>query len=253
MGNGNKDESHATVTCYTFDDMECEPGEIKTFRIEYKMNCWGLWDWAECKAIVNGVTKYKETNGNVEGFWTFEIECNPGATIEWYIKCRLTDIGWEKLDECTGSINLIGIEDLDCTGNIAGNVRSGERVTGSFTVKNIGGTGSKLDWKVDSYPDWGSSWDFYPSSGHDLAPGAGKTVTVSFNAPDERDTYSGSIKVVNLQDSSDYDTVSVSITVPRARQFVNPVILRFLKAFSLLEILQRLLFDWSPITEPYEI
>ena len=51
--------------------------------------------------------------------------------------------------------------DLECEGTISlNNVKSGSTVNGSFTVRNNGGQGTKLDWEVDSYPRLGYL-DFY--------------------------------------------------------------------------------------------
>ena len=121
---------------------------------------------------------------------------------------------------------------LDCEGSIsASQIKPGDRVTGSFKVKNIGESGSELDWKVSDWPDWGSTWSFNPTSGSGLASGSSKTVEVSFYAPSvQEQDFSGKIKVVNLDDSTDYDTVSVSVSTPRSRD-------RTL-FYSILELLQ---------------
>ncbi len=55
-----------------------------------------------------------------------------------------------------------------------------------------------------------------------IAPGESVTVSVELVTPDARalandpmdDEYSGEVKVVNSEDSSDYDTVPVSLSTP---------------------------------------
>jgi len=80
MGNGNPEESYADVTCYNVDDIECCSGEEIIFWIDYNLDCWGAWDWAECYAIVNGELDYAETNGNLHDHFEFPIECECGET-----------------------------------------------------------------------------------------------------------------------------------------------------------------------------
>ncbi|MDH7507343.1 MAG: aryl-sulfate sulfotransferase, partial [Candidatus Thermoplasmatota archaeon] len=50
--------------------------------------------------------------------------------------------------------------DLDCDGNLIWtNVLCKSIVNGSFSIKNIGGNASVLNWKIESYPSWGT-WSF---------------------------------------------------------------------------------------------
>ena len=245
MGNGNKDESYARATCYSLEDIECKYQEKFTFRIDYKLDCWGLWDWAECKATVNGVTKYIETTTNVEGYWTFDITCYGSLEFDWSIECRLTDIGWEHPDDCSDSLDITLIGNLQCLGKIQDwAVEPGEEITRSFEVKNGGHPSSKLDWKIVDYPSWGSDWRFVPSSGEDLGDGSSKTVSVSFIAPPPRpEQYIDDIEVVNMDDSSDRGTVNVNIVVMTSRS-VNSNTLKFLQAFPFLENLQQFYFPF---------
>ena len=109
------------------------------------------------------------------------------------------------------------IPDLDCTGSLAWtNVKPGDTVTGTFTVENIGDPLSQLDWEVDSWPTTWGTWTFSPNGGTDLTPEDGaKTVTVSVEAPDEPDaTFTGQIKVVNKDDTSDFCLIDVSLKTP---------------------------------------
>ena len=48
------------------------------------------------------------------------------------------------------------IPDLNCHGELKWtDVKTETEVNGSFTVENIGEAGSRLDWEISEYPDWG--------------------------------------------------------------------------------------------------
>ncbi|UCD13624.1 MAG: hypothetical protein JSW60_08720 [Thermoplasmatales archaeon] len=111
--------------------------------------------------------------------------------------------------------------DLDCDGELSWtDVKPGDTVTGSFTVENIGDPGSLLDWKIESYPDWGD-WTFTPSSGDDLTPEDGQvTINVSVIAPDEKNKqFTGNVTVCNQDDPTDCCTIPVSLTTPKNKPF----------------------------------
>jgi outer membrane protein assembly factor BamB len=106
--------------------------------------------------------------------------------------------------------------DLECTGSLSwSRVKTGSTVTGYFTVKNIGETGSKLNWEIVEYPEWGD-WTFTPSSGSDLTPEQGTIIVqVSVVAPDEKGgDFNGEIKIINTDDNSDYGTIPVVLSTP---------------------------------------
>jgi len=105
--------------------------------------------------------------------------------------------------------------DLECIGNLSwASVSYGETVNGSFTVENIGDQFSSLNWEIESFPDWGI-WSFNPEKGFDLTPDDGPIlVNVEVIAPLEGDTeFLGEIKVVNQDDSDDYDIINVSLNI----------------------------------------
>jgi len=105
--------------------------------------------------------------------------------------------------------------DLDCDGDLDWiDVTPSETVTGSFTVENIGATGSELNWEIESYPDWGT-WTFTPDSGTGLLPGTPVTIDVEVVAPpDEEAEFSGSVKIVNIDNTADYFTIDASLVTP---------------------------------------
>jgi hypothetical protein len=108
--------------------------------------------------------------------------------------------------------------DLACSGSLSwDNVKPGETVIGSFEVKNIGDTGSLLNWTINtSSLTWGT-WTFNPEFGEHLTPEDGPfTVQVSVIAPDESNSeYQGYIRVENLNNSSDFDVIPVDLKTPK--------------------------------------
>lgn len=121
------------------------------------------------------------------------------------------------------------VPDLDCSGNLNWiDVEPGSTVTGNFTVSNIGEVDSLLDWEIISWPEWGT-WSFDPSNGSDLTPADGPvTVQVSVVAPKQvavgireglGKEYTGEVKVVNKENSSDYCTISAYMKVPKDKAF----------------------------------
>jgi hypothetical protein len=105
--------------------------------------------------------------------------------------------------------------DLDCSGQLTWTgVKPGQTVTGSFTVQNIGDAGSLLNWTINaSLMTWGT-WTFMPQTGKNLTPEEGSiTAQVSVVAPKENHgTFQGYLRVENINDSSDFDIIPVSLT-----------------------------------------
>jgi hypothetical protein len=114
--------------------------------------------------------------------------------------------------------------DLECTGSLIWtNVQPGSTVTGSFTVKNIGEQDSKLDWQVSEWPDWGT-WTFSPQSGVNLPTYGTATVQVTVVAPDQGDQqFNGEVKIVNSDDSNDYEIIPISLVTPVNQQSVQQI------------------------------
>jgi len=112
---------------------------------------------------------------------------------------------------------------LDCYGNLYWNyVKPSKTVEDSFTVKNIGGSGSLLNWEINkSSIEWGN-WEFEPESGTNLTPEVGPvTVKVILESPSGANTeYEGFLRVENKDDPDDFDIVPVYLKTPRDRLFV---------------------------------
>jgi hypothetical protein len=104
---------------------------------------------------------------------------------------------------------------LDCDGDLSwDDIKPGSTVTGNFGVGNIGEIGSLLNWKVDSWPTWGT-WTFSPPSGTGLLDGTWVPVTVTVVAPAEKNKeFSGNVTVINVDDPSDYCIVPVYLKTP---------------------------------------
>jgi hypothetical protein len=112
-------------------------------------------------------------------------------------------------------------------------IKPGITFTDFFNVQNIGGSLSLLDWKIESYPEWGT-WTFTPSDYNDLKPGDGNnTVKIEITTPNEiLKTFNGTIKIVSKHDSSDNCTISVSLTTPKTKAIsFNPYFLRLFYRF----------------------
>ena len=120
--------------------------------------------------------------------------------------------------------------DLECEGDISwAKVKPGATVMGNFTVQNIGEPDSRLDWIIVEWPSWGD-WTFTPESGTGLKPeDAGINILVTVVAPLEREEYSGTIKIVNTHDPSDFDTITVYMKTPVDLFSAKPYLLSLLQ------------------------
>ena len=130
--------------------------------------------------------------------------------------------------------------DLDCNGSLSWvDIKSGDVVTGIFTVENIGEPNSELDWKIESYPNWGT-WTFAPLNGDNLTPEDGAiTVEVSVVAPDKKNKeFNGGIKIANREIGSDQCYIQVSLATSRTKtttQLSIQFLERLFQRFPLLE------------------
>jgi parallel beta-helix repeat protein len=124
--------------------------------------------------------------------------------------------------------------DLDCLGMLSwSSVKPSTEQTGRILLFNNGESGSMLDWEVEGLPDWGGC-TVTPDHGEDLSPEDGYIpLIVTINAPDEQEqSFSGEIKIVNKDNSSDYHIFSVSLTTAKTKTkpaSVYSFILQFLE------------------------
>jgi PKD repeat protein len=159
-------------------------------------------------------------------------------------------------DSTTATIGEdIPVPDLECEGSLSWiDVVQGTTVNGTFTVRNIGDSGSSLNWEVAGYPeDWGE-WTFTPSEGIGLTPDDFfLTVEVTLVAPkaksmllffslDDAEEFTGDITVVNSDNSGDSEVIPVSITVSKGKVLSLWDIFEYLVyRFPILERILRIL------------
>ncbi len=155
---------------------------------------------------------------------------------------------WNKKDEQDFAFRTYGynssdpkpIADLECDGSLQWiNLRPKVVISGDFTIKNIGYSESKLDWEIVDIPDWGE-WTFTPIEGYDLTALDGLfTVNVIVVVPDEKNqNFTGEIKVVNKENTSDYEIIYVSLSTSKTKT-INTPFLTFLKNHPILSLLLR--------------
>jgi len=112
------------------------------------------------------------------------------------------------VEDLTPDLEVGGYLDLKC--------KPGELVTGSFKVRNAGKEGSLLDWRIVSWPEWGSNWSFDQMQGYSLRPSDGDIeVKFSFNAPDRKDYFEGNIWLENMHDGNDFAFVYIRLSTPK--------------------------------------
>jgi hypothetical protein len=137
---------------------------------------------------------------------------------------------------------IVDIIDENEDSNLHGNgvlswvdVKPESTVTGNFTIENVGDPGSEIDWEISDYPDWGT-WTFTPDSGSDLTPEGGPlTIEVEVIAPDEEDkSFSGNIKIVDVDDSTNSCLIHVSLATPKINAVMYQLFFRFLEEHPLL-------------------
>ena len=135
----------------------------------------------------------------------------------------------EKL-RCNGSLNWV-------------DVKPWSTITGTFTVENVGAALTNLSWNITTWPDWGD-WSFTPAQGDHLTPEDGPVViNVIVKAPLKRNTeFTGQITIVNTENTSDSDTITVTLATPYQYHLTLLDILqgflqRFPHAFPLLRLI----------------
>ena len=143
-----------------------------------------------------------------------------------------------------GSPDVSPGPNLECDGSLSWNkVKPGEMVNGSFTVENIGDSDTLLDWEISEHPSWGE-WIFTPETGDDLRPEDGPVIVqVSVVVPNEQNKgFTGSIQIVNREDSSDFCMVVVSLATPKDKQMIRTLFIQFLeRALGCFPLFERLL------------
>jgi lantibiotic modifying enzyme len=109
--------------------------------------------------------------------------------------------------------------DLVCSGNLNWvNIKPCSNVTGSFYIENAGDSKSLLDWEIADFPEWGD-WTITPEEGYDITPEHEPfVVEVSVVAPDDMNIeFTGEVKIINSENTSDSCTIDVYLSTPRNR------------------------------------
>jgi hypothetical protein len=138
---------------------------------------------------------------------------------------------------------------LECDGDFKQTkVSPGANITGNFTVRNNGDAGSVLQWRIDnsSLPSWGSNWTFTPSAYFQTPATSWINVTVNVSIPDKKNKeFTGTIKVVNAVNSSEYCEIDISIKTPRSRTTYNLLLVRLFEQFPNLFPLLRCILGFQ--------
>ena len=183
-------------------------------------------DWFEC---------YYDDELLVEKAWT----AGPNGAGDTPLKLEAVDLFCkEGTSVYHDDLSLEGEAGADpalgCDGDLSWiNVSTGEELTGSFTVSNIGGAGSLLGWEITKSPSWGT-WTFDPEDGDDLTPeDSPVTVQVTVIAPgDKNEEFSGRVTIENKEDPSDICYIDVYLSTPMSHsslflQFLERLVQRF--------------------------
>lgn len=171
---------------------------------------WGYHDYFQLSPAVWGSAYFEYE------FWT------PGYEVQGF--------DFDMAFQLTGACEGVGKICCDPGQLDWVDVPPGGTVTGSFYVWNCGEECSILNWKVDSWPTTWGTWTFNPPAGV-LNEGDGITVDVTVIAPPDVNTpFSGTIKVINVDDPSNFCEMQTSLETPRSRS-VNTLFLRFLEQF----------------------
>jgi len=226
---------------YEFDigDVKVEDG----MEIGVEFADWGwigdgpnlyVYNWVEAEYIRLG----KDLGNNDDFKWVWKQTSNSNNYVS---DSGIVDIKvWAEDDDWT-ILYHVGVRgklikpNLKCSANLHfGYVKLGQVIEDSIKIENVGGSGSELDWKFDSWPSWGT-WTFTPSSGCNLKPEDGiVTVTVKIVVPTVVDDFTGELKIINENDDNDYEIIDTSLSTRRNKQLSNPSIVLLLEKFQLL-------------------
>ena len=122
------------------------------------------------------------------------------------------------IDATFRTYSYVSRSDLECSGILNWtDVKPYENLTGSFIVRNVGTPFSYVNWKILSWPSWGT-WSFNPMNGTNLKPEDGPvTVQVFVEAPHSKvpDEYLGKIIIVNTDNPDDICTIDARLVTSK--------------------------------------
>jgi len=149
----------------------------------------------------------------------FILNDNGGRVVKVRIRCSIYQ-SEVKIRKVGLNYFIPKIPDLSCTKSSfsKSNIEPGSTISFSFDVKNVGDTGSLLNWEVKNQPSWGS-WTITPRSGTNLGTNNPQTVSISIYMSEnyKEQTKSGNLVIENSDDSSDKHTISFSIAMPKTK------------------------------------
>jgi hypothetical protein len=172
---------------------------------------------------LSGAQRLADGNTFICNGETGEIfEVTPEGTIVWRYDSPYPEVFkvvYIPPEEPPGSTT----PNLDCSGSLSWtNIKPGTTINGTFTVQNIGGEKSLLNWTIDSSSITWGTWSCTPSSGENLAPNDGPvTVSVSVVAPNKKNTkFEGYLRVKNKENPNDFELVPITLRTTSNSQFV---------------------------------
>jgi parallel beta-helix repeat protein len=178
---------------------------------------------------INGSDDYQGVNQDIlggDGIWD----------APYYISISLVKDEYPYV-EPNGWVKEPDGADLDCLGMLSwSSVKPDTEQTGRILLFNNGESDSLLNWEVEGLPEWGGC-TITPDSGENLSPEDGYIpLIVTINAPDEQEqSFSGEIKIVNKDNSSDYHIFTVSLSTAKAKtKTIYSLIHQFLEEHPLL-------------------
>ncbi|MGC9308637.1 MAG: hypothetical protein ACP5FL_07670 [Thermoplasmatota archaeon] len=216
--------------CFDYVDNSADPPEdvYNEYSTSHKIDWWSLSAFDPFSP-----------GDYIDFTYDVTINCNAGTSsnygfVTWH-GCGTTDFEADDIVDIV-VINESLVPDLQCSGALNWSDESpGGTVTGSFQVMNGGDEESNLNWEIAEYPDWGT-WSFDPSTGANLKPEDGPVeVEVEVECPDEENAaFSGNIKVINTDNTEDYDMVPVTLTTPENKAFDVLPLIQWLQGHHLI-------------------
>ena len=132
---------------------------------------------------------------------------------------------YDFVDAAFRTYSYIGYTDLSCTGFLNWtNVKPAQdNLTGFFTVRNDGTPYSKLNWKIQNWPGWGT-WQFSQKNGENLCPEDGTiTITINIEAPHSNvpDSYDGKIVIINEDNINDTCVIQAKMETSKSKSDIE--------------------------------
>jgi hypothetical protein len=158
----------------------------------------------------------KPSDGKITIDYEIVVETHPWTYLNHDVK--IIDVNNPDEYEEVRLLLVDGESELDITENNLPNGNEkfdpGAEISGSFTVENKNPSMTFLEWEIESWPTWGE-WNFSNLSGEDNVE-----VEVTFVLPaDKKDSFSGEIRVSNINNEGDYKDISISLVTSNAKTF----------------------------------